>query len=147
MRRASGPVKAGPYAAGASGAPMGESGDTDQMRFLLRLLLNGIAIVIAAAIVPGVVIVDAIAALKAGVILGLINATIRPVVGLLALPITILTLGLFTFVLNAACFALTAYLVRGFSVSGTVPALLGAFIVTVVSWALSIVLVPKKNRT
>ena len=116
------------------------------MRFVLRLLLNGVAIVIAAAIVPGVVIVDTMAALKAGVILGLINATIRPVLGLLALPITILTLGLFTFVLNAACFALTAYLVRGFSVSGTVPALLGAFIVTAVSWALSIVLVPKKKN-
>jgi len=126
---------------------MGESGDTDQMRFVLRLLLNGVAIVIAAAIVPGVVIVDAIAALKAGVILGLINATIRPVLGLLALPITIVTLGLFTFVLNAACFALTAYLVDGFSVTGALPALIGAFIVTVVSWVLSVVLVPKKNKT
>ena len=117
------------------------------MRFVLRLLLNGVAIVIAAALVPGVVIADWMAALKAGVVLGLINATIRPVLGFLAFPITLLTLGLFTFVLNAVCFALTAYLVRGFSLTGAVPALLGAFIVSIVSWALSVILVPKKNKT
>ena len=117
------------------------------MRFVLRLLLNAVAIVIAAAIVPGVVIAEPIAALKAGVLLGLINATVRPVLGFFAFPITILTLGLFTFVLNAACFALTAYLIRGFALTGAVPALVGAFIVTVVSWTLSVVLVPKKKRT
>jgi putative membrane protein len=115
------------------------------MRFLLRLLLNAVAIVVAAAIVPGVVIAEPIAALKAGVILGLINATIRPVLGFFAFPITILTLGLFTFVLNAACFALTAYLVDGFSLTGALPALVGAFIVTVVSWVLSVMLVPNKK--
>ena len=111
------------------------------MRFVLRLLLNGVAIVVAAAIVPGVVITDPVAALKAGVILGLINATIRPVLGFLAFPITILTLGLFTFVLNAVCFALTAYLVRGFSVTGVLRAIVGALVVSVVSWVLSVMLV------
>ena len=116
------------------------------MRFLLRLILNGVAIVVAGSIVPGVVIAEPIAALKAGVLLGLINATIRPVLGFFAFPITILTLGLFTFVLNAVCFALTAYLVNGFSLTGAVPALLGAFVVTVVSWVLSVILVPKKNK-
>ena len=116
------------------------------MRFLLRLLLNGLAIFIAAAIVAGVVVADAVAALKAGVILGLINATIRPVLGILAFPITVLTLGLFTFVLNAVCFALTAYLVSGFALTGALPALVGALIVSLISWALSIILSPKKQR-
>jgi putative membrane protein len=116
------------------------------MRFLLRLVLNGVAIFLAAALVPGVVIADPLAALKAGVVLGLINATIRPVLGLLALPITLLTLGLFTFVLNAVCFALTAYLVRGFTLTGALPALVGAFIVSIVSWALSVILVPKRKQ-
>jgi len=116
------------------------------MRFLLRLVLNGVAIFIAAALVPGVVIASPLAALKAGVILGLINATIRPLLGILAFPITVLTLGLFTFVLNAVCFALAAYLVSGFALTGWLPALVGAFIVSIVSWVLSVVLVPKRVR-
>jgi putative membrane protein len=116
------------------------------MRFVLRLILNGVAIFIAAALVSGVVIDDPVAALKAGVVLGLINATIRPVLGILAFPITLLTLGLFTFVLNAVCFALTAYLVRGFSLRGVAPALIGALIVSIVSWALSVIFVPKKIK-
>jgi putative membrane protein len=115
------------------------------MRFLLRLLLNSVAIVIAAAIVPGVVIDEPVAALKAGVILGLINATIRPVLGFFAFPITVLTLGLFTFVLNAVCFALTAYLVRGFALTGVLPAIIGALVVSLVSWLLSVLLVPKRK--
>ena len=111
------------------------------MRFVLRLLLNGVAIFIAAALVPGVVITGPVPALKAGVILALINATVRPVLGFFAFPITVLTLGLFTFVLNAVCFALTAYLVRGFSLTGVLPAIIGAVVVSVVSWVLSVLLV------
>ena len=115
------------------------------MRFLLRLLLNGVAIVIAGAVVPGVVIDGPLAALKAGVILGLVNATIRPVLGILTFPITILTLGLFIFVINAVCFALTAYFVDGFSLTGALAAFVGALLVTLVSWALSVILVPKRK--
>jgi len=115
------------------------------MRFLLRLLLNGIAIVVAAYVVPGVIVRGPEAALLAGVILGLVNAFIRPVLKFLAFPITILTLGLFTLVINAACFALTALLVDGFAIEGVMPAIVGALLVSVVSWLLSVVLVPNRK--
>lgn len=116
------------------------------MRFLLRLLLNGVAIVIAATLINGIHLSGAPAALIAGVILGLINAVIRPVLRILTFPITILTLGLFTLVINAVCFALTAYLVPGFDIDGAVPAFLGALLVSIVSWLLSVALVPKKEK-
>jgi putative membrane protein len=113
------------------------------MRFLLRLLLNGAAILLAAAVVNGVHLNGPVAALIAGVVLGLINATIRPVLKIIAFPITLLTLGLFTLVINAVCFGLTAFLVPGFSIEGPVAAFLGALIVAFVSWVLSLALAPR----
>jgi putative membrane protein len=115
------------------------------MRFLLRLLLNVLAIIVTAYVVPGVIVRTTQAAFAAGAILGLINAFIRPVLTILTFPITILTLGLFTLVINALCFALTAYLVDGFALTGVTAAVLGALMVTVVSWLLSVVLVPNRD--
>jgi putative membrane protein len=117
------------------------------MRFLLRLLLNGVAIVVAANVITGLHLNGYVAALIAGAVLGLVNAVIRPVLKILTFPITILTLGLFTLVINAVCFALTAAVVDGFEIDGAVPAFLGALLVTFVSWALSLVLVPKKEKS
>ena len=117
------------------------------MRFLLRLLLNGIAILVAVSAISGLHVRDEMAALTAGAILGLINAFIRPVLKVLSFPITILTLGLFTLVINAVCLALTAYLVDGFEIDGPQPAFLGALIVTFVSWSLSVLLVPAKKES
>ena len=110
------------------------------MRFLLRLLLNGVAIVIAAWCIPGVTLSGPVPALIAGVMLGFINALVRPVLLLLTLPFTVITLGLFIFVVNAICFALTAALVPGFDISGWFGAFLGAILVSLVSWALNALL-------
>src|SRR4029079_10486927 len=107
------------------------------MRFLVRLVLNGLAIIIAAWLLPGIHIASSLSALLAGVILGFVNAIVRPVLFFLTLPLTLLTLGLFIFVLNAICFALTAWLVPGFSVDGFFSALVGALLVSVVSWILN----------
>ena len=107
------------------------------MNFLLRLVLNGVAVFIAAYMIPGVHATGPGAALLAGVILGFVNAIVRPVLFVLTLPATILTLGLFIFVLNAVCLALTAALVPGFDVDGPGAALLGALAVSVVSWVLN----------
>ena len=107
------------------------------MRFLARLLLNGIAIIVAAWLLPGIHITGPFPALIAGVILGFVNAIIRPVLFLLTLPFTLITLGLFIFVLNAICFGLTAWLVPGFSVDGFWWAVLGALLVSIVSWILN----------
>jgi putative membrane protein len=118
------------------------------MRFLARLLLNGIAIIIAAYVVPGLHLAGPGAAILAGAFLGFANAIIRPILLVLTFPLTLLTLGLFIFVINAVCLALTAYVIPGFSIDGFGPAFLGALLVTVVSWILSGLLVgkPEKKR-
>ena len=116
------------------------------MRFLARLVLNGLAIIIAAWLLPGIHITSPMSALLAGVILGFVNAIVRPVLFFLTLPLTLLTLGLFIFVLNAICFALTAWLVPGFSVDGFFSALVGALLVSVVSWILNGLVVGRRER-
>ena len=107
------------------------------MRFLARLLLNGLAIVIAAWIVPGLQLTGVLAALVAGGILGVVNALVRPVLFILTLPLTLVTLGLFIFVINALCLGLTAAIVPGFEISGFGAAFIGALLVTIVSWVLN----------
>ena len=115
------------------------------MGFLARLLLNGIAIVVAAWLVPGVTLTGPVPAIIAAAILGIVNALVRPVLILLTLPFTLVTLGLFLFVVNAICLALTAALVPGFSIDGFVAAFLGALLVTVVSWVLNAVAGPSER--
>ena len=107
------------------------------MGFLIRVVLNGLAIFAAAWLLDGVYLAGAVPALIAGLILGLVNALVRPILILLTLPFTILTLGLFLFIVNTICLALTAALVPGFEISGFFPAFFAALIVTIVSWLLS----------
>jgi putative membrane protein len=116
------------------------------MRFLLRLLLNGVAVFLAAQLIPGIGVASLGAALVAGIVLGLVNAVIRPVLILLTLPATVLTLGLFIFVVNAICLALAAWFVPGFTISGFWAALFGALVISVISWLLSVILIDKDRR-
>lgn len=116
------------------------------MRFLARLLLNAIAIMVAAWLVPGVELSGMGAALAAGALLGLVNVLIRPVLIILTLPFTLITLGLFIFVVNAVCFGLTAALIPGFDIGGYGAAFVGALVVSVVSWILNgLLLVPERR--
>ena len=110
------------------------------MGFLIRVLVNGAAILLAASIVPGVAVRSVTSALIAGFVLALINAIVRPILVFLTLPITLVTLGLFIFVLNAFCFWLASVFVPGLSVHGFLAAFLGALIVSVVSWILTVFL-------
>ena len=112
-------------------------GYTSSMGFLVRVLLNALAIFFAAAVVPGIEISGFLAALGAGLVFGLINAVVRPVLLFLTLPVTLVTLGLFVFVLNALCLWLTSALVKGFQVHGFWAALFGALLVSVVSWLIT----------
>jgi len=105
--------------------------------FIVRVLVNAATIALAAALVPGIRLEGAMPALLAGVVLGLINALVRPVLVIVTFPLTLLTLGLFLLVLNGVCLAVTAWLVPGFDVDGLLPAVLGALLVSVVSWALT----------
>jgi putative membrane protein len=105
--------------------------------FILRVLVNAATIALAAALIPGMHLAGATPALLAGVVLGLINALVRPVLVILTFPLTLLTLGLFLLVLNGFCLALTAWLVPGFEIDGFLAAVLGALLVSVVSWVLT----------
>ncbi len=104
------------------------------MGFLIRVLVNTLAILAAAYILPGIEVSGGLALLAAGLVLAIINAVVRPVLIFLTLPFTLVTLGLFLFVLNAFCLWLTSWLVKGFEVQGFWPALFGAMLVSVVSW-------------
>jgi putative membrane protein len=104
------------------------------MGFLLRVVVNTLAIMLAASIVPGIRVDGIVAALGAGLLLGLVNALVRPFLVLLTLPITLVTLGLFLLVLNGLCFWLVAAVIGGVRVSGFWAAFLGALVVSVVSW-------------
>ena len=92
---------------------------------------------VSAYLLPGVMVEGVIAALVLAVVLGAINAFIKPVVILLTLPINILTLGLFTFVINALLIMLAASIVPGFGVAGFWSAMLFAIVLAVVSWVFS----------
>jgi putative membrane protein len=107
------------------------------MKLLLAWALNTIALFIVTAIVPGVHLAGLASALWAVVVLGLINAVIRPIFILLTLPVTFLTLGLFLFVINALMFWFAGGLLSGFHVDGFVAALLGSIAYSIASWFLS----------
>jgi len=108
--------------------------------FLIRLIANALAILAAAYIVPGIEVSGGLALIAAALVLGLINAVVRPVLLFLTLPFTLVTLGLFIFLLNAFCLWLTSLLVKGFDVQGFWSAVLGAMIVSLVSVVVTILL-------
>jgi putative membrane protein len=101
---------------------------------LVRWFIITVAILIAANVVPGIKVADLQTALIAAAILGILNALVRPILVLLTLPITLLTLGLFLFVINALMFQLAGHLVTGFQVASFWSALLGSLVVTIVSY-------------
>jgi len=107
------------------------------MGFIIRVLINAGALMLAARLVSGIHLAGWQPALLAGLVLGLVNAIIRPVLVILTFPLTLLTLGLFLLVLNAFCVVLTSWFVPGFGVRGFLPALLASLIVSAVSWVLT----------
>ena len=104
------------------------------MGFALRVVITAIGLWLATQWVSGVHVDSVGTLILAGLLLGVVNAIIRPIAFVLTLPITILTLGLFLFVLNAAMVALVAWMLPGFHVNGFMAALLTAIVVWIVSW-------------
>jgi putative membrane protein len=100
---------------------------------VLRTLITMLGLFLASALVPGVSISGAWTFIFAAVLLGLVNAFVRPIAFVLTLPITLVTLGLFLFVLNAAMFALVAAMLDNFLVAGFWSALFGAIILSITS--------------
>jgi putative membrane protein len=115
------------------------------MRFLLSAALNTVAVLLAARLFPGVHVASPTTAILAGIVLGVINATIKPVLIVLTLPFTVLTLGLFIFLVNAVCLAFAAWLVPGFEVHGFWTAIFGSVFISLVSWILSALIVDRRR--
>ncbi len=104
------------------------------MMLILRWLINAIVLLGIAYYVPGISVNGFYTALITALILGLINAVIRPIIIFFTLPFNILTLGLLTFIINALLFWFAAFIVKGFDVAGFWPAFLGALVMSIVSW-------------
>jgi putative membrane protein len=104
---------------------------------LLRWLLSALALLAVAYLYPGVRVDSFFAAAMAALMLGLVNAVIRPILVILTLPVTIITLGLFLFVINALLFWLVAEIVKGFAVQGFLAALVGSLLYSLITLAVS----------
>jgi putative membrane protein len=113
------------------------------MRLLLIWLINTVALFTLPWLTESVQIDSFSTALVAALVLALVNTLIRPILLLLTLPVTVLTLGLFIFVINGLMFWAVSDLVSGFKVDGFGSAILGAFLYSVISWALSAIFIKK----
>lgn len=100
---------------------------------IAHILVSALGLLLAARLVSGIEVINLYTALIAALILGLLNSVVRPILVILTLPINILTLGLFTFVINAGLFLFAASFIEGFAVDGFWVALLGSVIVSVVN--------------
>ena len=115
------------------------------VKLLLVWLVNAVALVAVAYLLPGISVAGFGTALIAALVLGLVNAVIKPILILLTLPVTLLTLGLFIFVINGLLFWCVGSFIDGFVVSGFWWGMLGAIAYSIVSWALSALLLPARK--
>jgi putative membrane protein len=107
---------------------------------LLHIIATAGALLLIAEFVPGISIASFTTAVIVAIVWGFIGLTIKPILGLLTLPINLITLGLFSFILNALLFWLMASVVPGFEVAGFLPALEGSVLLMVVSWVVNAIL-------
>jgi len=115
------------------------------MRMLLVWILNAIALLGVAAIYPGVQVQDWLSAIIAAMVLGLVNTIVKPILVILTLPVTIVTLGLFLIVLNALLFWGVSEVVKGFHVDGFWQAVVGAILFSIIGWLLSLLLPDRRK--
>jgi putative membrane protein len=105
--------------------------------FLIRLLITALGLWVADQLLAGITITGTSALIVSALLLGIVNAVIRPVILILTLPLTVLTLGFFVLIVNGISLAIAAWLVPGFHIAGLWSATLGAIIVGLTSWAAS----------
>jgi putative membrane protein len=116
------------------------------MRLLLNWVLSAVAVWIVAQVVPGVHVNGAVAALIAALAIGLINATVGALLKIITFPLTLLTLGLFWFVINALMLELASAVVPGFQVRGFLAAFIGAIVLSLVNLVLKGIVMPSKDK-
>ncbi len=115
------------------------------MRLLLNWVLSALAVWIVSQVVPGIYVHGPVAALIAALVIGFINATLGFLIKIVTFPLTLLTLGLFWFVINAAMLKLASVFVPGFEVRGFVAAFIGAIVLSLVNWVLHWLIMPKRR--
>lgn len=108
------------------------------MSIIARFLGTIFALMLAAQFIDGFIVESLYAAAIVAIILGIINITLKPIALLIALPLQIITLGLFTFVVNALFLLFIASFIEGFAITGFVPALLGGLVIAVILWLLDL---------
>ena len=114
------------------------------MMLIARWIVNAAALLLVAYLYPGVQVESFVASLAAALVLGLVNAFIRPLLVILTFPVTLITLGLFLFVINALLFWLVAEVVHGFTVSGFWAALVGSILYSLITLVTSWLLFKRK---
>ncbi len=102
--------------------------------FIVRVIFGALGLLVASKLVPGIVVTGATALILAALLLGVVNALVRPVVVILTLPLTIVTLGLFLLIVNAAMIGLVSLVVPGFHVHGLIAGALAASVTGISSW-------------
>jgi putative membrane protein len=115
-------------------------------QFLLTWIVTALSLLITDYIFPGITIQSVDTAAIAAIVLGLVNAIVKPILVILTLPLTILTLGLFLLVVNAISFYLVAYFTSGFQINSFFDALLGSIVLSIVSWFLNQIFDSKDKR-
>jgi putative membrane protein len=105
--------------------------------FFIRLLITALGLWVADRLLPGITITGTGSLIVSALLLGIVNAVIRPVILILTLPLTVVTLGLFVLIVNGISLAIAAWLVPGFQIAGLWSATLGAILVGLTSWAAS----------
>ena len=116
-------------------------------KFIVRAIFGALGLWLASLIVPGVHFTDTASLVLAAVLLGVVNAFVRPVVFVLTLPLTIVTLGLFLLIVNAAMIGLVAMLHSGFQVHGLIPGILAAIVTGITSWIGGMILRDDRGRS
>jgi putative membrane protein len=117
------------------------------MRFLVSWLLNALALLAVAYLIPDIHMTGLDVALIAAIVIGLVNMLIRPLLVVLTLPITVLTLGLFILVINGFLFWGVGHYLQGFEVRTVLAGIIGAFVYSVIAWLLASLILGKKSST
>ncbi|MFQ6405566.1 phage holin family protein [Methylophilus sp. 'Pure River'] len=114
-------------------------------KLLVVWVLNALALMAVAYLVPGIHVANFTAALLAAVVIGFANVLVKPILVILALPITLLTLGLFLLVINGLLFWFVGHLLQGFSVNSVLTGVIGALVYSVIAWILSAIVLNEKD--
>lgn len=117
----------------------------DAMRLLITWLINAVALMALPFLMSSVHVTNFTTALIAALVLGLVNTLIRPVLVILTLPVTVISLGLFILVINALLFWMVSHWIDGFNVNGFWSAFIAAILYSIISWALSTLLLKDKD--